>query len=133
MSDLSSPAVEKFILDYATTPIIKTLEQWGNEYGVVRQTIASWIKTYATDIEEIRQQDITEFNMNLQRTRAKALKVVDEALDAKNLDTALKMMPYYTPKKDALELSGDVNVNQPIAISIKKLKQESVDVSTGVN
>lgn len=125
MSDIVNPAHEKFVYDYATSTRVISLEEWGGIYGVCRQTIAEWIKTYATNIEEIRSQYLTEFNMNLHRTRDKALKLVDEALDNKDLNTALKMMPFYTPKKDSVDVNGNIEVNQPLAIAIKNLRENS--------
>ena len=109
MSEVIEPTIDSFIRDYATSPIVKSLEEWGTQYGVSRWTVAKWIKEYASFIEEIHSESTTEFNNNLQRTRDKALKVVDEALDKKDIDTALKMMPFYTAKKEHIQLNANID------------------------
>jgi hypothetical protein len=126
----NEPVIDKFIHDYATSLEVISLEKWGEKYGVSRQTITKWIKEYNTNIEEINRDSVTEFNKNIQRVGEKALSVINRALDEGNEDIAVKVMPYITPKKEQVDLGGSIQVNQPMAIAIKKLK-ENMNVAGG--
>jgi hypothetical protein len=119
----NDPILDRFVHEYATSTEIISLEKWGEKYGVQRQTISKWIKEYATDIEEICAEIRTEFNKNIQRIGGKALGVINRALDEGNEDIAVKVMPYIATKKEHIEVGGTLEVNQPMSIAIKKMRE----------
>ena len=120
-----NPVIDKFIHDYATSLEVMSMTLWGERYGVCRDTISNWIKEYATDIEEICQNNSAQFNKNLQRIGDKAIALISKAIDEGNEDIAVKVMPYIAPKKEQIEVGGTLEVNQPMAIAIKKMRESN--------
>jgi transposase-like protein len=127
----NDPVINKFCNEYATFPKIRSLQEWAELYGVERHQIAKWVELFNEDIEIINNEKIKNATKNFQRLEDKVYAVLEKQLDADDKQTAISCLPFFKPKKEELELSGEVAVNQPIAISIKKMKQDSVDVSTG--
>jgi hypothetical protein len=79
-----SPQIDKFVHDYATSLEVMSLEEWGEKYGVHRNTVSKWIKDYNTDIEEICSIQNAEFNKNVQRLKFRAIDKLNDLFDAKS-------------------------------------------------
>jgi len=74
------PEIENFIHEYATFTGKRTLEEWGDEKGVGRDTIRHWIADNQSAIDSIIHQTTQKFRMRMSAKLDKVDGIVNKSL-----------------------------------------------------
>lgn len=110
-----------------------TTQEWADKLGVALSCIYDYNYEYkdikAKIVEKKNQYMHDEWELINQKVTEHFMRKVN----AEDEVAMRELLPYIRPKKEHIAVDGDINVNQPLVMAIKGIKDDKTDIVGGEN